>query len=168
MFVMCGCSARRAIACISRASRQVGPLRARAFQEHGRLHVHERQRPNSVSPPSSLQVADAQQCLAQWRGWSTWPNIAVAVLRRPKAVGGAHDLEPLRRVDLVGQITRRTSSSRVSRRCRAASRARRAQLGKEPPSVTPSVRAPCHTSSWRKRMHVDLGRRPFDGPADVE
>ena len=57
---------------------------------------------SSVKPPVlACSARMRNRCRAQCCGRSTWPNMIVAVLRRPSACARSHDLEPLAGRDLV-------------------------------------------------------------------
>ena len=62
MLVISGCSTSRATECMSTASRNVGPLRARPRTVHRRFHVDEGQRHElGEAAGFRLQVAQRQQ-----------------------------------------------------------------------------------------------------------
>ena len=116
MLVISGCSTSRATACISTASRSVGPLRAMPAQIHRRFHVHEGQRHEfGEAAGLRLQVAQHQQMPRPvTAGASTWPYMMVEVVRRPSACAARTTSSHCAVLILSGQMTARTSSSRIS------------------------------------------------------
>ena len=91
------------------------------------------------------------RCRAQCLGWSTWPYMIVAVVRNPTRCAVSMTSSHWAVLILSGQITARTSSSRISAAVpgnvlRPASfrRTRYSSSGRF------EVAAPCHTSNGEK------------------
>ena len=116
MLGITGCSASRATACISIVSRIGRTLARAAFQVHRRFHVHERQRHEfGEAAGARLQRSgSAAGGAPSARSASTWPNMMVAVVLKPTRCAASMTCNHARWSSLSGQITRRTSSSRIS------------------------------------------------------
>jgi len=115
MFVMNGWRASRAIACINRHSLLVGPFLAFPLKYNGASIWTNGSGTNSVKPQvcfckSLIRI----RCLAQCVGWSTWPNMIVAVLRNPRQCAISITSSHCCVVILSGQSNLRTSSSNTS------------------------------------------------------
>ena len=103
MFVMWGWSASRATACMSTASRKVGPRRAAPLRYIGASICTNGNGTNSVKPPvSTCKSRKARRCRAQDSGMLDMPVHDRGCRAQAKAVRGPCDIEPLRRVHLVG------------------------------------------------------------------
>ena len=162
MLVISGCSASRATACISTASRKVGPWRAMPAQVHRRFHVHERQRHEfGEAAGLCLQVAQRQQMprpgdrpldMAVHDGGRSCAAPADA---RPRSTSSHCAV-----LTLSGQMIARTSSSRISAAVpgsvpKPASFSSARNAG----PAAPSVAAPCVDLQRREGVHVHPGHR---------
>ena len=86
----------------------------------------------------------------------------VAVVRKPTRVRGLHHLEPLRGVDLVGaELGADLVVEDLGRGAGQRAEAGLLQAAQEVSSETPSVAAPCHTSSGEKACTCMSGAASF-------
>ena len=171
MLGMTGSSTSRATACISTASRKVGPLRALPLEVDRRLHVHERQRHElGEAAGALLQLAHAQQV----------PRPVPVAVDVAEHDGGGAPAGPRRArspsprshcavVILSGHRTARTSSSRIS----AAVPGRLRQPRVLEPRQIVAQRQPQRLGAVpdlqrREGVHVDVGRRRFHRLDDGE
>ena len=160
MFGTSGCSTSRATACISIASRKLGPERAWPLRHSGASMCTNGSGTNSVKPPvCSCRSRTCSRWRAQCRGDSTWPNMMVAVLRRPTRCAARITSSHCCVLTLSGQMIARTSSQRISAAVpgsvrRPASRSC-AEEGLQP---DPERAGAVGDLERRERMHVDVRR----------
>ena len=136
------------------------PRARAALQEDRRLHVHERKRHELREPTGLLLlVAEREEMPAQLRGPSTAPNMIVVVERRPTRCAWSWTRSHWAVVTLSGQRTRLTSSSRISAAVPGRGEPEVLQALQVGASETPSVAAPCQTSSAENACTCRSGRR---------
>ena len=147
--VMWGYKTRRATACISTASRKVGPLRERPFQKNGASIWTKGSGTNSVIPPvRSWSRLMCRRCLAQCTGCSICPYIIVLVVRSPTLCASSSTRNHSSVLILSGQSVARTSSSRISAAVPGSVLSPASfHCNRKSCRLKPSVRAPCQTSS---------------------
>src|SRR4029453_5117371 len=104
----------RPTAWISTASRKGGPGRGLRLRYMGAAMWTNGRGTNSVKPPvSACRARVRSRCRAQCRGDSTWPNMMVMLERSPTEWATRWTSSHSSVVTLSGQMTARTSSSRI-------------------------------------------------------
>ena len=169
MFVMCGCSASRATACISTASRKVGPRRAAPLRYIGASMCTKGNGTNSVKPPvSACKSRTTRRCRAQDRGCSTCPYMIVDVVRRPRPCAVLDDIEPLRRVHLVrADDGAHLVVQDLGGGARQGAQAGGLELRQKRPDRQSKRRRALRDLQRREGVNVHLRDRRLDGAADA-
>ena len=160
----------RATACMSSASRKVGPRRALLLQVDRRAMCTNGSGTNSVNPPVSFCRSRVRTMWrAQCTGCSTEPNMIVMFESQPDLVGGAVGLEPLLGVDLVGAEDRpdlvvedlgRGARQRAQPGVHQAAEVVGQRLAEALGALGDLERG--------EAVDVDVGRRLLHGPGDVD
>ena len=170
MFVMWGCSASRATACISTASRKVGPRRAAPLRYIGASICTKGNGTNSVKPPvSACKSRKASRCRAQDSGCSICPYMIVDVVRRPRPCAVLTTSSHSRRVHLVrADDGAHLVVQDLGGGARQGAEARGLELRQKRPDRYAERRRALRDLQWREGVNVHVRDRRLDGAANAE
>ena len=162
MFVIHGCSARRADRVDEQRLAEGRPAPRAALDVDRRLHRHERKRHELGEParPALLLSRSKEVARPAPRACPTCPNISVTFERSPTPCAASCTASHCAVVTLSGQMTRRTSSSSTSAAVPGSEpRPRSRRWARYSLEREPERRGALPDLERRERVHVDLGHR---------